>query len=123
MDETAPQIAPGASIAAKISLKSKFFELIVLLLCGRVLGEWGGAGVGGDVDRVGGLSFLQRVVEGDDLGSHGGEDLSEHCCELLVRRVVGPQGEDSAGAQQPAQMVQAGRLVEVGIAGVQQVAG
>jgi hypothetical protein len=53
----------------------------------------------GDVDGVGCPALLQRVVEADDVRLRGGEDLREHGGEVLVGRIVRPEGEHPTGMQ------------------------
>jgi len=52
-----------------------------------------------DVNGARGFAVEQRVRKTDDVGFRGGEDGAECGEEIIVRRVVGPQREDTAGMQ------------------------
>jgi hypothetical protein len=51
----------------------------------------------GDVDRVGGLAALQRVGKRHNVRPRGREDVGERGGEPIVGRIVGPEGEHTAG--------------------------
>ena len=78
-------------------------------------------GLPGDVHSVGRVAILQRVVEADDLRRHLREHSPEHRLVRSVRRVVGPQREDSPRGKVIGEAAQPGGLVERGMAGMQQV--
>jgi hypothetical protein len=59
----------------------------------------------------------------DDLGIGLGEDGGQGGGEIGVGGVVGPEGEDAAGMKLGGEGAEAGRLVEWGVAGMEEVAG
>lgn len=66
---------------------------------------------------------VQRVVERHDPGFRPVQDAAEHGDEVRVGRIVGPQAEGAAGAEQAPHPLEPGGGVEAGVAGGQDVPG
>src|SRR5690242_3489482 len=61
----------------------------------------------GHVDYAGRFAAEEGVGEFDDVRLGGGEDPLKRVEEIVVGRIVGPQGEDAAGLQVRGQSAQA----------------
>src|SRR3979411_2770124 len=64
------------------------------------------------VDSLREIPVLKRVVEGHTLGARYGEDLAEPRRERLVRKLVGPETEDTASTEMSREPFQPGGLIK-----------
>ena len=75
-----------------------------------------------DIDGVRGGAARDGVREVDHVGDRIIEHGVHQAHEVLVGRIVRPQGEDAGGGEVPVERTQAVRGVEVGVRGVELVA-
>ena len=81
-----------------------------------------GGSLAGDIDRAGGFAVQEGIGKLDNVRLGDGEDGSEREEEVVVGRVVGPEGEDAAFFQMRGEGAQAGGGVEDAVARVEEIA-
>ncbi len=74
------------------------------------------------INRAGRFALQQRIFKRDDLRGGAGENDSEHCQKIVIRRIVGPQREDTALVQMRRQRAQSIGRIKCAVARMQQIA-